>query len=484
MIRLLNHSCYVVLLFIGMLGCGQPTRDAQSTSNLSSTQAVSHQAEVLQKVERPTEPARADFQVKSSDVSANSAAARIALESLPNEPRNDDMRAITEEAKVFFDNLVGQFPTDHDAFDTRARYYFLIGDHEIAKASWQEALRLNSRDPFSQNGLGLIHQANDDLESAVRCFQLALMEKPNDPSLMINITKSLVKLGRLDEAIQTIRTCTQSNPDSVEAWELLGQSCQANQAYEQANEAFSQAVRRAPNSFISQQGMAASLIRLDRKDDAAKWLELQKTSRSQLKTEQTPYAVTETRKVGQLLSLAANVYIKHRKNELAISTMRYAVACSPNEESPKQSLIELYQRLDRIEDAIAVAKDLVQAAPERLGFRFGLADLYARRKNWSMAERSLNEAAALEPNNPQCYIMIAKLLLANGLNSKRLVEVSQTTVKLRGNAADYALLAQAYHANGNTSGAIEALKSAMQKNPDNASLSKILRQLEAEKPTP
>ena len=467
MYRLMHFAGFSIVC-LGLVGCenrGSQPESGRATSQLSIASPLTVRTELNRE--------KLDLESRATI-------------SLPSEPGNNGIEYIVKEARAFFDDLVLRFSSDHDALDVRARFFYLIGDHEIARTCWEEAIKLNARDPYSHNGLGLIHQANNDFQSALESFLRASQYKPNDPTLKVHISRSLLKLGKIEEAIEVIRACTVVHPDLVEAWELLGQTCQADQQYEQANQAFAQAVRRAPQNFIAQQGMLATLVRMNQHAEAQKWLELQKSSRSHLKHEQSPdqHHKTEVHKLTQHLALAANVYLKHSKNDLAIITLRYADAISANEESPKQSLVELFLRLGRIDDAIATTNELVKIAPQRVDYRLGLVDLHLRKNNWTLAETNIDEAVALEPKNPQVHVALCKLLLASRMNDKRLLEASKSLVKLRGNASDFALMAKAQHINGSTSNAIDALKTAIEMEPNNSSYKSILSQLEARKSLP
>jgi tetratricopeptide (TPR) repeat protein len=398
----------------------------------------------------------------------------------PSSPKGEGISEIIEEAKPFFDSLVQRFPRDVDAFDIRGRFYYFLGNHQVARNCWESGLKLNPQDPYCLNGLGLIHQAENDFESALAKFQQALVAKPKDYTLQLHVAKALVRLGRLDEAITSAERCLELSPDSVEAWELLGQTYQTNGQILEARQAFEQALHRTPQSFIAQQGMASVLVRLNQREEAKRWYELQKANRARSETAQTDDEKSERRELSQHLAEAANVLLKNGKTREAVATLNFAAACSPDELFPVQLLVEALQRLGRLNDAIKVADKFSKRHPDRIESHMLLFDLFFGARDWVKAVQTAEEAVRSHPENPQAHASLVKSLILAGGSPQRLTEASKHLVRLRGNAFDHVLYAQTLHLSGRLGEAIEALKLAVQLEPDNRDYQAVLSQLQSE----
>lgn len=468
MIRCLTLTCALVSL--GISSCS----NRKHTDNLKDTVSQGAIPERSAKPGQPSElnsPANNAVVEKPNTFSFDTTQFPVAL-------ADANIRDMVEAAKVFFDTLVEAFPTDSDAFDICARYYFLIGNHEVARSTWQQGLLRNPNDAFCYNGLGLISQAGNDFLSAEKHFRQASSLKPQDPTVEFLLAQTLVKLGRLEDAIVASQHCIELDAESIAVRELLGNTYLALQKYDLAKQVFEEALQLSPDSYVSQQGMATSLIRLGRRDEAKQWMTKQNSTRALTQTDPHNNEAKESRELSQHLGLAAKCYAKHGKTEAAVSTLKFAAACAPDETLPAQQLIDVYLGANLINEAISLAEMLIESYPHQAGFRIGLVEIYLKQQRWELADQTLSEAIKQDPSNPVFYAVLVKLLLNAKSDSSRMLEASQSLVSLRGNAADRALHAQVLYQLGNLAGAIESLELAIQQAPDNPAFRSILSQLQ------
>jgi len=110
-----------------------------------------------------------------------------------------------------------------------------------------------------------VKRTDEALERAERALAL----DPNDPENQAAVAKSLIFLGREEEAIERIETAMSSEVHyPSEYLYLLGLAYFGMERYEEAASNFEEALSRSPENYRIKAPLAASYVYLGRKDDA------------------------------------------------------------------------------------------------------------------------------------------------------------------------------------------------------------------------
>src|SRR5258708_29376212 len=86
-----------------------------------------------------------------------------------------------------------------------------------AVEGYGEVLRLAPEHPVALHRLGLIAQRSSDREAALGLFDRALAARPDFAAALQDRALLLLRLGRLDEAVDGFRALTAVRPDLGEA---------------------------------------------------------------------------------------------------------------------------------------------------------------------------------------------------------------------------------------------------------------------------
>ena len=82
------------------------------------------------------------------------------------------------------------------------------------------------KEGYKQMWKGSFSQANESFEKALQIYDQAIAARPGDINATLNATNKkvllLVKLERFDEAISTLDSTMESNPENPEAWKIKG----------------------------------------------------------------------------------------------------------------------------------------------------------------------------------------------------------------------------------------------------------------------
>ena len=84
-----------------------------------------------------------------------------------------------EAARRIFDRLVDRSPDFAEAWNKRATVHYMMGDFRASVFDIQKTLDLEPRHFGALSGLGLIYDALDEPEAAIRSFEAALEINPH-----------------------------------------------------------------------------------------------------------------------------------------------------------------------------------------------------------------------------------------------------------------------------------------------------------------
>ncbi len=98
--------------------------------------------------------------------------------------------------------------------------------------------------------LGDKFRINGKPEIAYLEYKKALEIEPFNPVILLKISKTLMELGKIDEAEKYIKICVEKNLNYVSGWELLGEIYIIQKKYKEAYSALTEATEINPfNSF-------------------------------------------------------------------------------------------------------------------------------------------------------------------------------------------------------------------------------------------
>ncbi len=92
-----------------------------------------------------------------------------------------------QEAAAAFDRIVETAPDVAEGWNKRATVLYLMGRFDASLADCMKVLELEPRHFGALSGLGLIHVALDDAESALHWFREALRHNPHMPGVRARV---------------------------------------------------------------------------------------------------------------------------------------------------------------------------------------------------------------------------------------------------------------------------------------------------------
>lgn len=399
--------------------------------------------------------------------------ARKPAEAEGEPPPPTTIPALIEEATQVADRLVESFPDDCDAHEVRARILFLLGRNAEASGSWERSLELNPEYAYGYHGLGLIAAKEGEYEKAVTLQRKALTHVPGFSEAAHKLCDALLKLGKIEEAIEALHSHISVVPESTETYVYLGQAHVAGQQYEKAADAFETALERYPDIPRAQYGLATALARLGRREEADEAMNQYRLVRAKDMEVRTQYSGKRDDMEALAVDFAARyvlagrVYLVHGVLREAERLCRRAAVLDPANTECRVVLASLYQQTGRGADALRTCRELVAIAPDQSAYHLNLGVMYSNLGRFDDSEQSLQEAIRLAPQAPEGYVSLTRLYLRSDRELHEAVRLAESAFELRAVAANAFLLSQVRAGVGDHAGAVSAIEEAIRLDPEN-----------------
>ena len=138
------------------------------------------------------------------------------------------------------------------------------GEKEAAFTLFDEAVRIEPRDPLAQYNLGTALMKKGKVEEAIGHFAIALKLDPKFADPHSNWGKALLDEGKLDEAEVHLSRAVELQPDNAEMRYNLGTLLLMRSNVTGAVDQFTEALRLKPDHPDARKNLAFALIRLGR----------------------------------------------------------------------------------------------------------------------------------------------------------------------------------------------------------------------------
>ncbi|MFN7923023.1 MAG: tetratricopeptide repeat protein [Bryobacteraceae bacterium] len=267
-------------------------------------------------------------------------------------------------------------PAGPDFYFELGKAYSKKGDEASAVKWYEEALKRRSDFALGIKGLtaSLVTLGKSD-----RAVELLAAVKNPDASMLTNHGHALLKLGKVEEAAQMLDRALKVNPDTAEAWNLLGLARVQQNQTAQAEEAFREAIRVNPD-LAAAHGNLANLL-AGRRDLAA-------ARRHFEKSVALDGADAEVRRNFAFLLILMKAY------DPARAQMETAVKLKPDDPQVRSDWAELLEAGGNTDAAIKQYGLALNSNPGYLEAHLALGTLLLKRGDREGARTHLERAAA------------------------------------------------------------------------------------------
>lgn len=470
-------------------------QQAERTESLSSGPAVAPPAlesdpESGSELAAGSEPDRQSASAGYSASTASGAAVPDQPPQFADLPEDGERRIhfLREEALQTARQLRADLPQQPRAVVLLALTHGRFGQTDEAERCWRECLELKADLAEAHAGLGSLAQDRGDYEAAVQHFREALRLNPQLPDLRASLADALTAQSQFREAAELLEADVRQFPKSTGSWYRLGQAYLQLGQYERAVKNYEAAIRIDPQCTYAYYGLATACRHLGQQEQSAKHTQKFKELKrkdlgGQRERNQRFDDEGEVRRTAAFSHAAAGrVYADHGAWAQAEAHWQRAVLLDPKDVLARTDLVQLYERRQRIADALRLLEELREIEPKNPLHAVRLGSLQLRANDVAAAERSFLAAVEIAPQDPVGYVALADFHLRTGCDLAAARKLAEQAVSQAPVAPNYALLATVCQRQNDLPAAVAAVDRALALAPRHAGLQQLRAQLRARLP--
>jgi len=168
--------------------------------------------------------------------------------------------------------LVGEFPNSEVALVLMGNVYRKQGKSNEAVKCWEKALYQNPERPDAYNGMGWISIERGEYEKAIKFWRKALEVNPKMRSVHSSIAQAFMALGKYEEVIEEAEEELKISPQSALSHFLLGQGYLKQKQHEKAKQYYEKAIELQPDNMNAYYGLFTVCSRLKLQDEAKEYM--------------------------------------------------------------------------------------------------------------------------------------------------------------------------------------------------------------------
>ncbi len=349
-----------------------------------------------------------------------------------------------QKAEEQFKTAQSLEPDSEEVVLNLARLYAESGDVGHA-AKVLEAVPVDDRSAKEEFALGAAYDQLKRQKDAIDAYQRAADLEPEDVDTLRALAQALLNDNQLDAALKQYQEINEADPDDVATLIHICEIQRRQGKFDDALTTVRKAVKKDPDNLEAGYNEGILLDHLGHFDEAAqvdeKMVELTSHANG-------AYTADEKNNRGIFLERLAGVYHEQNKTDLAVGTYqkmielggdiaergyqgqveayhdameydksvevaRKAVDAMPKDRGPKLVLAEALVDEGKPEDALSLAKGLLDNSKEDRTTWLEISEIDKRMHRWKDAEDALNKAATLTTDkSDQTYVLFLRGALA------------------------------------------------------------------------
>jgi len=319
--------------------------------------------------------------------------------------------------------------------------------------------------------MGLMAQESDQLDQAITYWQQGLQANPQAPNLRWHLADALMLQGRLEGTVELLETECTLTPKAARNYFLLGQVHLKQNAYEQARTCYEKALELQPDYFNAYYGLGKVHTRLKQPDKARECMQAfmkikaahEGSDDQRIVLDEAPAA---RMRAARFYRQAYGFYGSREQGAVGQRLLERTIVLDPNDPRNYEKLAALHYQHRRFQAALTLFERARRLDPNNPLFYLNIGTLHNYMKRPDQAEATLKEAIDRFPEHALVYAELARFYLRIHSNLPTSKSLAQRAVTLEPSAANYFVLGRACEANGDISGAAQAIEQALALEPN------------------
>jgi arylsulfatase A-like enzyme/tetratricopeptide (TPR) repeat protein len=312
-----------------------------------------------------------------------------------------------------------EVPRDVWALQILGGAYASYGQYEQALETFERVVELSPTEPGAHLGMANMHVALGDYEKALEVAERVRAMDPENGAVFMLLGRLAYLRGNEDEAFELLQKAIELDPGThgPGAYNQMGEIHFRTARFEQAREAFNQAIEIDGLNGDAHDGLARVLIQEGKPDEAKRELALALrftpgdvralATLGGILSDEGDYAgalsvleraLEAMPKFGFALNNLALTYRRQGRLELAEQKYKEAIECSPRLDLPYVNLAQLYLSQGKEEEAIKYFRRAVRANPSSYVALANVGTYELRNGRAEEARQLLQRAVRIKPD--------------------------------------------------------------------------------------
>ncbi len=294
----------------------------------------------------------------------------------------EEFTHLKQEEMELAQQVLKDFPNNDDSYVLMGDLYSRHANSTEAFKFWEKSLEIDPDRFDVYRSMGQTALITEEFDKAVEFGKKALEIQPNAPGVRNNIAKALMDSGKYSEAITILEEEIKLSPNSVMSLFQLAEAYLQQKEYEKAKKYYEETIKLQPNHSHAYHGLITVCARLKQLDQAQEYRAAFKKIRSK----------------------QSFAYTGRQWDTLAdLDSLRKGVA---------RTYLDA-ERIYRNSGNTAKAEKLLDKAsvldPNNTRCLERLASLYFTTNRATQALECFEKIARIEPNNPISYLNIGQI---------------------------------------------------------------------------
>jgi tetratricopeptide (TPR) repeat protein len=332
--------------------------------------------------------------------------------------------------------------------------YAATGNFVGAEKEWREAVQLKPSMLDAQQALATLALRNGDIGLLEQCAAEWLKDSPSAPQGYLMRGMSRMKKGDAPGAESDLRRAIELDPRNAAAHAQLGDLRLLQKRFADAEKLYEQALEDDPQSSEALQGLANLFLAQKQPEKALR------------RVQEQIHKVPDN---SGFYLLLGETMLGNRKPAEAQTSLQKAVELDKNNLNAFLLLAQVQEATGQLNAAETTYESSIRENPRdvRSYVRFG--ELEERQGNWQKAQQLYEKALQIHVDQPDAANNLSYLLLEHGGDANYALSLAQIARRGMPDSANTAdTLAWAYYKKGIYGSAIELLREAIKKVPQNS----------------
>jgi tetratricopeptide (TPR) repeat protein len=339
-------------------------------------------------------------------------------------------------------------------YKKRGTDYVAEKKYDLARVEFKNAAKINPTDPEVYYKLGLIDEAQGDMKNAYSLFSKAESQDKNYSPALVKIAQYMISAEQYSEASARLNTVIAREPSNADAHALRASMLMRHQEYAEAEREARLAMAEDPGNISAIWVMAGLNL-----------------AQGNPKAAEAVLDAGIARKPTEPFLVLLKIALYQNQNDIAQLELAYQALFRlvPTDQQHRGELASLYVKTGRLDDAEAVWRAGVAAAPESWKMKEALVVFLSAHRGLEPAEGEVRRFMAAHPDNHDLLFWLADLYLKHDATDRAvaLLEKVAVTEKLESEGLNArASLARINFTRGDRAVAEKLIAVVLQQNPD------------------